>query len=467
MNKESNERASIGSPIEATILNPSYADWDNKIDNLRIRLGAPDNPYLFPPHFIKKTLISIGGEVLEFKNSNNELVGGGFLFPRKTEGGVGYTLRLHLLPKEFSIDSVQDLLLLTEELINKKFGKKLPVNVYIPEKIVNVQGVEAPRKLAPGLVIERTPPQDMGKIRELQKKIWGVTNEDFLYPQDIHSSDFSLRTSLIAYLDSKPVGFLFGFDKFCSKELPNGLRNHVKDSFIRQESQLMGVLPEFRAKNIAFQLKIKQGQQALDSGTEVVNWTFDPLLSENAVLNINKLKGLVWEHSPNYYAFTGANKLNQVSASPFTVNWMVSSPRVKEVANKETPQRRILDELVREGKIPVINGTKIYDPLLGEEIRAINPNFFHSVDASQIAIEIPVNWTLIQNKDIQLAREWRDITDAIFHEYIGASDGRYVITDVIVLKKKGVANRTFLIGQQISNIGRIFLAQDPLSLDKN
>lgn len=65
-----------------------------------------------------------------------------------------------------------------------------------------------------------------------------------MYPEDIHSPNFSLPTSLIAYLDSKPVGFLFGFDKISHKEIPAGLRNHIVNPSIRQESQLMGILPQ-------------------------------------------------------------------------------------------------------------------------------------------------------------------------------------------------------------------------------
>jgi hypothetical protein len=63
-------------------------------------------------------------------------------------------------------------------------------------------------------------------------------------------------------------------------------------------------------------------------------------------LNLNKLRGVIWEHNPNYYAFSGANKLNQIIASRFSVTWLITSPRIKSVLEGED-KKIIWQELVK------------------------------------------------------------------------------------------------------------------------
>lgn len=442
--------------IRADVLNPKEHGWNDEVDDLRRKLGAPENPYLFPPHFIKKTLRSIGGEVIEFKDKN-QLIGVGFMFPRVDENGRGYTLRFHSTSEKIELDKIQSL---AEQALYTKHGKRLPVFLYVPEEAGKQDEVQS--VFQNGLAIERTSLNTAPAIRNLQKKIWGVLDDDFLYPEDIHSNGFSLPTSLIALLDSNPVGFLFGFDKFSDKEIPSALRGYITNSTTRLESQLMGVLPDQRSRNIGTKLKMTQSEEAARKGIEIINWTFDPLLSQNAMLNINKLGGLVWEHNANYYAFSGVNMLNQVQASRFSVSWLINSPRVKnatQIGIEPDRNLRVLEEL-RSGAIPIINSASECDSIQGQETRSISSNFLHSIESPSIAIEIPTNWIAIQSNNIGLAQEWRGITDSIFQEYIGASEENYVITSVAVVKAvNGEISRSFLIANPTTQLERVFLGR--------
>jgi len=68
-----------------------------QIDELRAALGAPDNPSLFPAHFLKATFPKIGGRIVRFSSAGGPAAIG-FLFPRAlNEHGRHYTLRLHRL----------------------------------------------------------------------------------------------------------------------------------------------------------------------------------------------------------------------------------------------------------------------------------------------------------------------------------------------------------------------------------
>ena len=50
--------------------------------------------------------------------------------------------------------------------------------------------------------------------------------------------------------------------------------------------------------------------------------------------------------------------------------------------------------------------------------------------APLIAIEIPANWTNLQQTHPDEALHWRAATDQLFSHYLGSDPGHYVITDV-------------------------------------
>lgn len=68
------------------------SEWDSRVDEIRKGLGAPNNPLLFPPHFLKATFPKIGGEAVSLIQGD-KLVGAIFLFP---QNGNKYIGRLHL-----------------------------------------------------------------------------------------------------------------------------------------------------------------------------------------------------------------------------------------------------------------------------------------------------------------------------------------------------------------------------------
>lgn len=451
MTQESEKRKIDSTAV--SFLEPSSETWYDDVDELRKQLGAPENPHLFPPHFIKKTLVSIGGGVVRF-TSNHELIGAGFLFPRNNQDGYDFTLRVH---KTLEGNSPLNDDRLSEEVqraILERTGKNARVKLYVPEDQTLGDGA---RVTQDGLQILDTPETDAYNVRALQRKIWGVANDDFLYPVDMHSRNFALATSLLAYQDGEAVGFLFGFDKFDKEVLPASLAGVIRNPSVRVESQLMGVLPDSRNQNIGLELKLRQGRDAQAKGVEIINWTFDPLQSANANLNLNKLGGVIFHHYPDYYAFAGANRLNQVVASRFAVTWFVGSPRVKEHVNGGVPDRDLTGDVL-SGAIPIVNPTSEYD-VNGFSARRIESTL-QDIESSTIAIEIPINWTDLQQNNLQLAQEWRNVTDELFQRYIGPNDGQYAISSLALFKDGKVPKRAFLMAKPIRLLKEIYLGQD-------
>jgi chorismate synthase len=93
---------------------------------------------------------------------------------------------------------------------------------------------------------------------------------------------------LLAKEKGNVVGMLFGFPgRFGEKTY---LYSHMT-----------GVVSESKNAGIGKALKLKQKEWALKHGYDLVCWTFDPLMSLNANLNIGKLGGIARSFIPNFY----------------------------------------------------------------------------------------------------------------------------------------------------------------------
>ena len=138
--------------------------WAADVDRLRETLGAPNNPHLFPPHFLKATFPKIGGQIIEFKREQ-EILGVGFLFPRNLEAGIRtFTLRFHQAGQGLGIDHEQ-LVLQTEKLLGKD-----KVVLYDP---LMEQQYSMTVQSAGEIKISRPDKNEASAIRHLQQQIWG------------------------------------------------------------------------------------------------------------------------------------------------------------------------------------------------------------------------------------------------------------------------------------------------------
>ena len=81
-----------------------------------------------------------------------------------------------------------------------------------------------------------------------------------------------------AYFENKLVGFNYGFPGFLK----------AKSIYVHD----MGIHPEHREKGIGSKLKEAQKETARKMGYDLITWTFDPLETRNAYLNMSKLHAI-------------------------------------------------------------------------------------------------------------------------------------------------------------------------------
>lgn len=393
------------------------SQWTTDVDEMRLRLGAPDNPTLFPPHFLKSTFPEIGGRVIEFFDGQT-ICGYGFLFPRSIENGRRIlTLRLHRIPEtEFVFEAEAQLL--AEALISD-----CGIVIFDPSGDLDMPG----NVLVPGDVeIGRPDAAEAELLRQLQGRIWG-SSSDLLYPSDIHATGFGTGASLIARWNEQVAGFLFGFIRFDGSPLPDVWQD-VYRTDLRLESQVLGADPNIRGQGVGSRLKRAQAELARQLDIDIVSWTVDPLQMPNAILNFGSLGAVCFGFHPNWYSFQ--NELNQVPASRLAMTWLINSDRVVNGSRSE----RLIDLGKRPDIIRLNDGPdQIDDPA--------------SLAGATCAIEIPDDWTALQSLDYERAFFWRQSTDRLLLALLGASDDRYMISSIA---RNG--DRAYLIAERTGEV---------------
>ena len=116
-------------------------------------------------------------------------------------------------------------------------------------------------------------------------------------------------------------------------------------------SHLAAVLEDLRHKDIGFRMKLAQRQHAINAGVPLIMWTFDPLQSRNAHLNINKLGAVIRRYENNYYSEGLSNVFDAgVPSDRVFAEWWVSSPHVQSVlaGNKPSVEGQVKTVLIPE-----------------------------------------------------------------------------------------------------------------------
>ncbi|HWF10903.1 MAG TPA: GNAT family N-acetyltransferase, partial [Bryobacteraceae bacterium] len=180
----------------------------------------------------------------------------------------------------------------------------------------------------------------------LQKIIWGWDDADLI----------PFRMLVVA---TKIGGQLLGaFDgdrliAFCLA-IP-GLKG---DGRVYLHSHMLGVLPEYRNAGLGSRLKLRQKEDALARGIDLIEWTFDPLELKNAYFNIERLGVVIRQYVRNQYGISTSALHGGVPTDRCVAEWWIREPRPTaeiveriavptEIAEARAQQARIADEFER------------------------------------------------------------------------------------------------------------------------
>ena len=92
------------------------------------------------------------------------------------------------------------------------------------------------------------------------------------------------------------------------------------------------MLPEWQSRGVGYALKVAQREAVLQQGLRLITWTYDPLESKNARLNIAKLGAVCNTYIRNYYGELRDDINLGLATDRFQVDWWIASSHVENAS---------------------------------------------------------------------------------------------------------------------------------------
>jgi len=180
---------------------------------------------------------------------------------------------------------------------------------------------------------ELTQQPELAEAVRLQREIWGFAEIELL-PVRLFVVATKVGGQVFgAYDGERMIAFLLAIPGI----KPGGA------SYLH--SHMMGVLPEYQDRGIGRMLKLRQREQALARGIDVVEWTFDPLELKNAFFNIERLGAVIRRYVLNQYGTTSSHLHGGLPTDRCVAEWHIGTRRVRQIldgtGHKEDIQARI------------------------------------------------------------------------------------------------------------------------------
>ncbi len=256
----------------------------------------------------------------------------------------------------------------------------------------------------------------LAQLEPLQREAWGMPDNELIPERLLHALHFNGALLLGAFDGSKLVGFILGVIS-TARGLEERI-DQVAAARLQLYSAIMGVLPAYQGRQIAYRLKLAQREFALKLGIRLVTWTYDPLESRNAWLNVGKLGAICHQYLPNFHGeMGGINK--GLPSDRFYVEWWVTSNRVNaRVAGRRGP---LTFESMIGGGARLVN-----EATLDEQNMAVPPATFAKSSSNLVLVEVPADFQALKKQNMPLALQWRAHTAELFQSYFA---DHFVVTD--------------------------------------
>ena len=201
------------------------------------------------------------------------------------------------------------------------------------------------------------------------------------------------------------VGFIFGM-------------TGVQNGEVVHWSDMLAVKPELRNSGLGVRLKDYQRKALLAKGIRKMHWTFDPLESKNAYLNLNKLGATSKEYIRDIYGQTDSPLHSGIGTDRLVTTWILDSPRTIERIQSEAPNSEAAQKVRHLSVFEVEKKHGL--------VRPMQPNLNLAVPA--VSIPIPLSIQSLKKASLELAVEWRVAVRDSLTTYI--TEG-YEVTDLL------------------------------------
>jgi predicted GNAT superfamily acetyltransferase len=215
----------------------------------------------------------------------------------------------------------------------------------------------------------------------LQRATWGDDFRELVPPAILQISQKVGGIAAGAFIGDRLVGFVFGI-------------TGVRDGAVVHWSHMLAVDEAFRDHGIGQLLKNYQRETVRKLGARRMFWTFDPLVSRNAHLNLNRLGARVVEYARDMYGVNPMSRTDGIIGSDrFVVEWDLEEASAG-VARPVSPVP----------PVSPVHMAAVTDPL---------------PDVSRVEVAIPEDIQTLKREHPEAAGAHRAVTRRAFEHYLG------------------------------------------------
>jgi predicted GNAT superfamily acetyltransferase len=255
--------------------------------------------------------------------------------------------------------------------------------------------------------------EEMSAVEALQRAVWPGSETDVVPAHLLITVVHNGGVVIGAFVEDKLVGFVFGFPGL--EFTPDGPRP-------KHCSHMAGVLPGHRDSGVGFALKRAQWQVVRHQSLDHVTWTYDPLLSRNAYLNIARLGAVCSTYRRSEYGDMRDDMNAGLPSDRFQVDWWINTKRVERRLGKHARPTLKLSHLTRVGVRPFYT----LETSQGNLVRP--PEHVPAFEGQLLAAEVPPDFPALKAADFSMARDWRFFTREFFETAFARG---YIVTDFV------------------------------------
>jgi predicted GNAT superfamily acetyltransferase len=261
-------------------------------------------------------------------------------------------------------------------------------------------------------------PEEMVSVEALQRAVWPGSETEVVPTHLLITAVHNGGLVVGAFLDNQLVGFVFGFPGI--EFTPDGPRP-------KHCSHMLGIRPDQRDSGIGFALKRAQWQMVRHQGLDHITWTYDPLLSRNAYLNIAKLGAVCDTYRRSEYGDLRDGLNAGLPSDRFQVDWWINTRRVERRLGKRPRRPLKLENFSKAALQP------LYSPHGAEAPGSADgwlrpPEHFSPLNGKLALAEVPSDFLALKDADFALARDWRFFSRELFETAFAAG---YIVTDFV------------------------------------
>lgn len=242
--------------------------------------------------------------------------------------------------------------------------------------------------------------EDFDGAVTLQQEVWGESFSEVVPAGVLKVVQFVGGVAAGAFTaEGEMAGIVFGV-------------SGIRDGLLSHWSDTLAVRPSFRNRGLGEDLKWYQRHLLLAMGIERVFWTFDPLESRNAYLNFARLGVIAGEYRRDFYGATHSQLHDAIGTDRLVATWCIDSARV--VGRLERWERRIA-----AGDAPDLAGIPTVNAVVEGDHGPRSGPADLDIDADTVRLAIPPDIQEMKQHSVDVAREWRSVTQAAFESYLG------------------------------------------------